>query len=289
MPPMDPVSGSWCGNSAVSQCHNLDFKGECTCVRISPDVDAQRSAKASIARAICQLLCCLLSFVSLSSAVQVPIANREKLLIKGGVDPKKLKNLRLIYKDPQVCTEQELSLCAFANKKLKTGRNDAEMLDATYLHSASCAHQAIQTVFSNSPKLSHSHRMLFLWSGSRKVWLLSHTPQVEGELVSRAGLEALKPEQFSSILILADESTQFAHATGGSQVMDADSRSLAALLLMRDLQTRRMRNQFGKSCPSVLLQACFNSHQCLPGYHLPHGTCPVACLALPATLSCLAH
>lgn len=69
--------------------------------------------------------------------------------------------------------------------------------------------------------------------------------QVEGELVSRAGLEALKPEQFSSILILADESTQFSNTTGGSQVMDADSRSLAALLLMRDLQTRRMRSVVG--------------------------------------------
>lgn len=33
---------------------------------------------------------------------QVPIAKREKLLIKGGVDPKKLKHLRLVYNDPQV-------------------------------------------------------------------------------------------------------------------------------------------------------------------------------------------
>lgn len=50
------------------------------------------------------------------------------------------------------------------------------------------------------------------------AWLLC---QVEGELVSRAGLEALHPEQFSSVLILADESTQYAYAANGgsSQVI----------------------------------------------------------------------
>ena len=66
--------------------------------------------------------------------------------------------------------------------------------------------------------------------------------QLEGELVSRAGLQALHPEQFSSILILADQSALFGglQSGGGSEVMDADSRSLAALLLLRDLQARRM-------------------------------------------------
>ena len=34
--------------------------------------------------------------------LQVPIAHREKLLIRGGVDPRQLKNLRLVYNDPQV-------------------------------------------------------------------------------------------------------------------------------------------------------------------------------------------
>ena len=36
--------------------------------------------------------------------------------------------------------------------------------------------------------------------------------QVEGELVSRKRLEELAPEQFSSILILADESATFSTA-----------------------------------------------------------------------------
>ena len=47
--------------------------------------------------------------------------------------------------------------------------------------------------------------------------------QVEGELVSRKRLEALAPEQFSSILILADESATFSTA-------DADQASPAHLL-----------------------------------------------------------
>lgn len=46
--------------------------------------------------------------------------------------------------------------------------------------------------------------------------------QVEGELVSRKRLEDLAPEQFSSILILADESATFSTA-------DADQASLIRL------------------------------------------------------------
>lgn len=34
--------------------------------------------------------------------VQVPVAQREKLLIRGGVNPKDLTNLRLVYQEPQV-------------------------------------------------------------------------------------------------------------------------------------------------------------------------------------------
>ena len=61
--------------------------------------------------------------------------------------------------------------------------------------------------------------------------------QVEGELVSRKRLEDLAPEQFSSILILADESATFAGAHSGEAGADAsadsDSRNLAMLLLLR--------------------------------------------------------
>ena len=47
--------------------------------------------------------------------------------------------------------------------------------------------------------------------------------QLEGELVSRAGLQRLRPEQFSSILILADESAMFGQTEAGATegVMDA--------------------------------------------------------------------
>ena len=49
----------------------------------------------------------------------------------------------------------------------------------------------------------------------------------QGDLVSSKRLEELQPQHFSSILILADEC--------GSTV-DADSRSLAVQLLLRDIQ-----------------------------------------------------
>jgi hypothetical protein len=63
---------------------------------------------------------------------------------------------------------------------------------------------------------------------------------VEGELVSRKRLEELAPEQFSSILILADESATFSTRSDAEGAADSDSRNLATLLLLRDLQTKRM-------------------------------------------------
>ncbi len=50
-----------------------------------------------------------------------------------------------------------------------------------------------------------------LLEGSGKSYT-SEAVQVEGELVSRRRLEDLAPEQFSSILILADESATFSTA-----------------------------------------------------------------------------
>ena len=58
----------------------------------------------------------------------------------------------------------------------------------------------------------------------------------QGELVSRARLEELRPENFSAILILADES-------GSGAIVDADSRSLAVQLLLRDIQARGLAAQ----------------------------------------------
>ncbi len=55
--------------------------------------------------------------------------------------------------------------------------------------------------------------------------------------MSRRRLEELAPEQFSSILILADEGATFATAgsvdAGADASADSDSRNLATLLLLR--------------------------------------------------------
>ena len=71
--------------------------------------------------------------------------------------------------------------------------------------------------------------------------------QMEGDLVHRKRLEELKPESFTSILILADEaacmglSGQLASLSSQSNnTADSDSRSLASLLLLRDIQTQNM-------------------------------------------------
>lgn len=55
----------------------------------------------------------------------------------------------------------------------------------------------------------------------------------EGNAVIRRHLESLPLESFDSILILADESVE-------DSAIQADSRSLATLLLIRDIQARRL-------------------------------------------------
>ncbi|CAM8909815.1 unnamed protein product [Rhodiola kirilowii] len=55
----------------------------------------------------------------------------------------------------------------------------------------------------------------------------------EGNAVIRRNLESLPLESFDSILILADESVE-------DSAIQADSRSLATLLLIRDIQAKRM-------------------------------------------------
>ncbi|CAL5222099.1 g4408 [Coccomyxa viridis] len=73
--------------------------------------------------------------------------------------------------------------------------------------------------------------------------LVYKVQEVEGELVSRKRLEDLAPEQFSSILILADESATFSTADADQASADSDSRNLATLLLLRDLQSKRMGSE----------------------------------------------
>lgn len=62
----------------------------------------------------------------------------------------------------------------------------------------------------------------------------------EGNAVIRRHLEGLPLETFDSILILADESVE-------DSVVHSDSRSLATLLLIRDIQSKRLPSNEAKS------------------------------------------
>ncbi|KAJ4965057.1 hypothetical protein NE237_016906 [Protea cynaroides] len=72
----------------------------------------------------------------------------------------------------------------------------------------------------------------------------------EGNAVIRRHLESLPLETFDSILILADESLE-------DSIVQSDSRSLATLLLIRDIQSKRLPQRVAKSPP---LRHCGFSH-----------------------------
>lgn len=64
---------------------------------------------------------------------------------------------------------------------------------------------------------------------------------LQGDPVDRQSLEQLRPETFSSILILADDSEHLElWRENGHSIADADSRCLASLLLLRDIQSSRV-------------------------------------------------
>lgn len=80
--------------------------------------------------------------------------------------------------------------------------------------------------------------------------------------MNRARLEQLHPERFSSVLILADDaarvSSTVAAKASGPSIADADSRCLASLLLLRDIQSTRMplSNKSRLACaPPVRIRA----------------------------------
>ena len=66
-------------------------------------------------------------------------------------------------------------------------------------------------------------------------------PELEGDPVNRVHLEQLRPETFSSILILANDPSFWGPKQQRDNIADADSRCLASLLLLRDIQSSRMR------------------------------------------------
>ena len=97
--------------------------------------------------------------------------------------------------------------------------------------------------------------------------------QMEGDLVHRKRLEELKPESFTSILILADEAARMglsgqlaSLASQSNNTADSDSRSLASLLLLRDIQTQNMAK--GECMPQACLfigSAGWSWLQCMSG------------------------
>ncbi|KAI3439337.1 uncharacterized protein J3R85_005093 [Psidium guajava] len=83
-------------------------------------------------------------------------------------------------------------------------------------------------------------------SGLQNIRLVHH----EGNAVIRRHLESLPLETFDSILILADESLE-------DSIVHSDSRSLATLLLIRDIQSKRLPN---KDTSSTSLRLSGSSH-----------------------------
>ncbi|KAK4337826.1 hypothetical protein RND71_042313 [Anisodus tanguticus] len=75
-------------------------------------------------------------------------------------------------------------------------------------------------------------------SGLENIKLVHHV----GNAVIRRHLEGLPLETFDSILILADESVE-------DSIVHSDSRSLATLLLIRDIQSKRLPNKDARSIP----------------------------------------
>lgn len=77
---------------------------------------------------------------------------------------------------------------------------------------------------------------------------------LQGNPVNRHSLEALRPESFSSILILADHMEHWGQGTAcGDNLADADSRCLASLLLLRDIQSSRMHFSNKRQSGAALL------------------------------------
>ena len=110
---------------------------------------------------------------------------------------------------------------------------------------------------------------------TRKVlgYLLKRCPTVQeeslqGNPVDRHSLEQLRPESFSSILILADDTEHWDMNTSSlntANIADADSRCLASLLLLRDIQSSRMHygsaRQTGMDCRTLPVKLCLTYYK----------------------------
>ncbi|KAI5066987.1 hypothetical protein GOP47_0017515 [Adiantum capillus-veneris] len=93
-------------------------------------------------------------------------------------------------------------------------------------------------IFSDVPECDREKKLLY---GNLNPDNLENIQLVhrEGNTVIRRHLESLPLEEFDSILILADEKLE-------DTVINADSSSLATLLLIRDIQSKRLPLEFSK-------------------------------------------
>ncbi|KAL1313402.1 hypothetical protein AAHE18_16G109600 [Arachis hypogaea] len=107
-----------------------------------------------------------------------------------------------------------------------------DMEDMIMVLDASLAHGSELWMFNDVPEKEREKK---LTEGSLDINRLENISLVnrEGNAVIRRHLESLPLESFDSILILADESVE-------DSAIQADSRSLATLLLIRDIQARRL-------------------------------------------------
>lgn len=107
-----------------------------------------------------------------------------------------------------------------------------DMEDMIMVLDASLAHNSELWMFNDVPEKEREKK---LTDGGLDINRLENIILVnrEGNAVIRRHLESLPLESFDSILILADESVE-------DSAIQADSRSLATLLLIRDIQARRL-------------------------------------------------
>ncbi|KAM3236507.1 hypothetical protein P3L10_016544 [Capsicum annuum] len=111
-------------------------------------------------------------------------------------------------------------------------QNEQELRKAQKVLDAFLAHGSELWMFN---EVSEKEREKKLTDGGLDICRLANIILVnrEGNAVIRRHLESLPLESFDSILILADESVE-------DSAIQADSRSLATLLLIRDFQAKRL-------------------------------------------------
>ncbi|KAF8393797.1 hypothetical protein HHK36_019995 [Tetracentron sinense] len=107
-----------------------------------------------------------------------------------------------------------------------------DMEDMIMVLDASLAHGSELWMFNDVPEKERDKKLI---DGGLDISRLTNIILVnrEGNAVIRRHLESLPLESFDSILILADESVE-------DSAIQADSRSLATLLLIRDIQAKRL-------------------------------------------------